>query len=425
MKKQSNIILITEDNSIEDLMSLRIIPLREMDSLKTVNFKQGFNQDFGRPDVIIIYWNNDASKENECIELIRHLRLKEKLKSTSIIMIIDEYDKEFIIKAYSEYIDDFIIKDSERGSVLLKIMWALKKSGLNKELNKERDFLKALGIVDLKTGFYVADYREKVFNHELNYTESDADNSIMMISASEEHKSNFNYEEVISSLKSSLRVSDVIFHGLNEKIFILFPYTPINTMGIIYKKLAANLTQPESLIAVATDIKGKSFSAIETSLLSNLAKAEFSEEGYLVIEEKPLDNEEGKDESWQEWMNENLGTPKNFKLFKKTYNKKLKTVITPTFYQLQKTYEDKLFEVKVEQVTGNTTSKFILKKENNESELQINYNGFSKINVNIIHNGFDSPENQNYEIDLSEITEEYITKLVEDFIKSFEGCYCK
>ena len=120
MKNRNNIILITDDNSIEDLMSLKIIPLREMDSLKTVSFKQGFNQDFGRPEVILIYWDNNPAKENECIELIRHLRSKEKLNSTSIIMIMNEFNKEFVIKAYSEYIDDFILKSSEKSSVLIK-----------------------------------------------------------------------------------------------------------------------------------------------------------------------------------------------------------------------------------------------------------------------------------------------------------------
>lgn len=422
---KNNIILITEDKSIEDLMSLRIIPLREMDSMLTVNYKQGFNQDFGRPDVIMIYWNNDQNKANECIDLIRCLRSQEKLKSTSIIMIMDAYDKEFVIKAYSECIDDFILKETERGSVLLKIMWALKKSGLNRELNKEKDFLKMLGIVDAKTGFYVADYREKVFNHELTYLSTDSVSSIMLLAASEDGKSKFNYSEVINSLKSLMRVSDVIFHGLNEKMFILLPNTPIETMGVIHKKLAGNLTNPDSLISASTDIKGKSFSVIETMLVSNLAKAEFSEEGFVIVDETPLGDDEVKDASWQDWMSENLGTQKNFKLFKKTYDKKLKTIIVPTFFQLQKTYESKLFEVKVEQVTGETTSKFTLEKDNNISELQINYNGFSKINVNIVHNGFDSPENQNFEIDLSEITEEYMTKLVEDFIKSFEDCYCK
>ena len=96
-------------------------------------------------------------------------------------------------------------------------------------------------------------------------------------------------------------------------------------------------------------------------------------------------------------------------------------MIAPTLFQLQKHYEEKIFETNVEYVSGETTSKFVLTKGSAQSELQINYNGFSKINVNIVHQGSKDLENRNFEIDLSQITEENVTKLVEDFVKSFKS----
>ena len=56
----------------------------------------------------------------------------------------------------------------------------------------------------------------------------------------------------------------------------------------------------------------------------------------------------------------------------------------------------------------------------NESELKITYPGFSKINIDIIHQGLDSPENKRISLDLTELDESKLTKIVEDFIKEFK-----
>jgi DNA-binding response OmpR family regulator len=290
MQKNSNIILISDDSTIEESMSLKLIPLRELDSLKTVSYKHGFNLELGSPEVILVYCQNTKEKQKECIDLIKHLRGQDSLNATSILLITDNFDKEFAIQAYSEFIDDYIIKDSEKGSILIKLMWALKKSSLNKELNKEKDFLTELGIVDAQTGFYMSDYREKIFNHELKYVETTTQNSILMVGASDSGQETFNYDELVMSIKASLRVSDVIFQAPDKKIYIMLPNTTLENIGVIFKKITANLTVPTSIIGVATDINGKSFELIETSLISNIGKANFSEEGYFIISDGGLDD---------------------------------------------------------------------------------------------------------------------------------------
>ena len=113
-------------------------------------------------------------------------------------------------------------------------------------------------------------------------------------------------------------------------------------------------------------------------------------------------------------------TQKNFKLFKQAFNKKLEKVITPVFFQMQKMYEEKLFKTKIDQYSNDTLSQFSLKTLDREGELKITYPGFSKINIDVIHKGLDSPENKRIRLDLTELDEERLTKILEDFILDFK-----
>lgn len=425
MEKQSNIILISDDNSVEELMSLRLVPLREMDSFESMSYKDAFEKNLWQPEVVLIYCTQDREKQSECIKLIRYLRNQKNLTSTSIVLVLDVFDKEFILTAYSENINDYMLRDSEKGATLVKLMWALKQSATVRDLIKTKSFLTDIAILDKNTGFYLSKYREKIFNHELKYLDLEKkQSSLLIIGASEDGKASYDYREIADITKAFLRTSDAIFQGLNEKIYILLPNTALNLVENVFVKIRSNIANLNSIVGAAAEVNGKNFSNLEAALLPALSRANSVESKFLAVNDIPNDDVNVEDESWQNWFKQNLGTPRNFKIFKAAYTKKLQNIITPTFFQLQKLYEDKFFEVDVKHIIGETTSKFILIKGDNESELQINYNGFSRIHVNIVNKGLDSPENQNYEIDLSQITEDNLTKLVEKFIKTFVEFYC-
>ena len=130
---------------------------------------------------------------------------------------------------------------------------------------------------------------------------------------------------------------------------------------------------------------------------------------------------DGKENSSEDWLDKINSSQKNFKLFKQAFNKKLDKVITPVFFQMQKLYEEKLFKTQIEQYSNSSLSSFSLKKPNNESELKITYPGFSKINIDIVHQGLDSPENKHLSLDLSELDEAKLTKILENFIQDFKN----
>ena len=411
-----NIILISDDKRVEEILKPKIILLREVDEFCTKSYS---DTDIGTPDVILIYCSEDKEQQERCLDLIRSLKTNPALYATSIILVVDIFNRGFMMNAYAENINDYLLVNSEKSSVLIKLMWAFRQNSLIKELKKRKEFLTDFGVVDKVSGFYSSKYREKIFNHELNYLNTNrAFNSIVLIGAGEKAKATFGYDELVSAVKTSVRASDIVFSGLNEKLYILLPDTPIDKACKLFRKIKLKLNF--EVIAAITDISGKSFDIIEKSLLANISKAECEKDKFIIVSDgSTLKNED--DGTWQDWFSHENKT--NFKIFKQSYKKKLEKVITPVFYQVQKRYEEKLFEIKIEQTIGESSSKFALIKDEHRSELEVNYNGFSKIHINIVHEGLDSPENQKFDISLPDITEDNITKILEDFIDTYTKFY--
>ena len=129
---------------------------------------------------------------------------------------------------------------------------------------------------------------------------------------------------------------------------------------------------------------------------------------------------EEKVKTLDDWLDDEEKSDKNFKLFKNAYNNKLEKVIAPVFFILLKTYEEKLFNTKIEQYSDELQSVFQLKHGARESRLKILYPGFAKIVIYITHEGLDTPENREITLHLNEVTQKGLAKIVEDFIKEFK-----
>ena len=112
--------------------------------------------------------------------------------------------------------------------------------------------------------------------------------------------------------------------------------------------------------------------------------------------------------------------PKNYKIFRQIFNKKMEKVIAPVFFRLQKAWEEKLFDTQIEQFTDNEQCVFHLKNKKQDSILRIVYPGFAKIVIYINHEGLDSPENKEIQLSLTKISQKELITIVEDLIKDFK-----
>lgn len=411
MSGESNIILITNNQSVIQILKPKLVLLREVDSLLTTNYDtalETLQKDL--PDTIIIHCGEE---KQECINLIKLIKNNKTVKNISILLVTDEYDRDFMLNAYDENITDFVTLKSDAAEILMRTIWSLEQNVLTNSFRKQYTLLKKLDVVDKETGFYTKEFCEKVFENEIQLNEKNRISGILMeISPKEEAKISLNAKNIALAIQASTRISDVIAHSVQNKFYILLTKTHLQGAQRVFEKIKQNLGE-DLIIASATHIFHKNFATIKNELLNGLIEAETSKKDFVVVEGEPEENQ-------GDWIEKMTSAQKNFKLFKQAFNKKLEKVITPVFFQVQKLYEDKLYKTQIEQYSNSASSLFLLKKEQNESELKITYPGFSKINIDINHKGLDTPENKRITLDISELDESRLTQILEEFIEEFK-----
>lgn len=413
MSTESNVILITNESSVAQALKPKLVLLREIDNISIASYADAFeNIKTHVPDTILLYCGQE---KNECLDLIKKIKADEIVKNTTILLIVDEYEQDFILSAYDEGISDYLTIKADDAEILMRTIWSLKKNSLVNAVKKQHDLLEQLNVIESKTGFYSTRYSETVLDNEFKaLAEKGIEAIIMAVAPNEEGKTKLNSTLIARVIKNSTRNSDVIAHGTANKFYILLPKTNLKGAFCVWDKIKKAIGEEYLLNAGVSGIENKSFEEIQTELLSALVKAETTKQDMVVVEEK-------NDAASGDWLDKINSSQKNFKLFKQAFNKKLEKVITPVFFQVQKLWEEKLFKTKIDQYSNSTLSSFTLKRLNKESELKITYPGFSKINIDIIHQGLDSPENKRISLDLTELDEARLTQILEEFINEFKA----
>lgn len=412
MAAENTIVLITNDNNVAQILKPQLILLRGIDTISVAKYSEAIeNIKESMPDTIILHCGDE---KDECIKLIKDIRSDKAIKNITILLIVNKYDQDLILNAYDEDITDFLTLKNDDAEILMRTIWCLKKNTLINTNKKQYDLLQELNVINPETGFYTSQYCEKVFNNEFKTIQKKKSDGILIsVSPSEESKTRLNAGQLASAIKNSTRNSDVVAHGPANKFYILLSQTSLKGAYCVWDKIKKAVGEEHSIIAGLSEVGCKRFEELKNELLKALIEAESTKTDLVVASQ-----EEKK--SSEDWLNKISTNQKNFKLFKQAFNKKLDKVIAPVFFQMQKMYEEKLYKTKIEQSSNSTISSFLLKSDKNESELKITYPGFSKINIDIIHQGLDSPENKRISLNLADFDESCLTKIIENFIKEFK-----
>ena len=412
MSAESNIILVTNHESVTNVLKKKLILLREIDNILTTSYADSI-QNIKKviPDIVLIYCSEN---KQECLDLIKIIKSDEEIKNISILLVVDDYEQDFILSAYDENIADYTTLKADDAEILMRTIWCLKKNMLVTTIAKQSRLLEKLGVIDSATGFYSSEYSDRIFENEfVALKKLKSEGILMLVSASEESKTRLSPIELAKAIHSSIRNSDVVVHGSANRFYILLSEIYMKGAFCVWDKIKQIIGSDYTLKAGVSVVGEKSFHDLKIELLNALIEAESTKQDLVIV------NEEEKSVS-DDWLDKINSTQKNFKLFKQAFTKKLDKVITPVFYQMQKLYEEKLFKTKIEQSSTSTVSMFVLRKANNISELKITYPGFSKINIDIIHQGLDSPENKRLSLDLGDLDESKLTKILENFIQEFK-----
>lgn len=413
MSESSNILLISNDEDVINTLKPKLILLRNVDAISSARYSDALiSIKKSVPEIVLIY---SANEHEDCLEVIQNIQADEKVKAIPILLVVDEYEQEFVLSAYDENITDYITLNMDDSEILIRVIASIKKGLLTNTVKKQLSLLKNLGIIDKQTELYASEYSDKIFENEFENLQSvNLSGVLMLISASEESKAVLSLPHLAQSIKNSVRSKDVVVHSSANRFYVLLEETDLKGAFCVWEKIKTNVGREYTINAGMSPINGKTFEPLKKELLNALVEAGATKQEVVIV------NEEEKNLS-EDWIEKINAPKKNFKLFKQAFNKKLNKVITPVFFQVQKLYEEKLFEIEIEQYSNEAQSSFILKKGDKISELKITYPGFAKINIDIIHQGLDSPENRHIGLDLSELNEKKLTDILEDFIKEFKS----
>lgn len=396
-------LLVCDDEKIGQDLETKLVLLRKNDKVLYSAFKNAINDVvINNPDVILVCEN---SAKEDIVNLIKTIKNN---TENPVILVPINNNQDFILSCFDAGINDFIPINTQDYEFVIRIINNIRFNLLKEKNAGYFQILEQLKVADEFTGLINYDYSKQFIE---NYIDNNmiTTGSLMIISPTNDGKINYETEKLVSSVKLSVRNSDLITLGKGINIYIFMPFTDMSGAVSVLNKIKENLDF--EICAGISDISGKNFDKFEKEALRSHA-----ESVALGTEFKLAENRQ--EETLDDWVKDK--SSKDFKIFKQMFNKKLEKVITPVFYRLQNVYEEKLIDTKIEQYVDENNCVFNLKNKKGNSSLTIIYPGFGKITILINHEGLDSPENREIKLPLSKITEQELVGIIEDFIKEYK-----
>ena len=404
---ENNILLISDDETVSKALQEKLLFLRKDDAVVLSDYKEALStQELTRAELIFVHESGSAQ---DTVELIKKLRVNNNL---CIILLVNSYNKGLILAAYDNGADDFAFASADDFELVIRAVNNIKHNSIKLAALRNNKLLEQLKVIDDLTGLYNYSHAEQVIENVIDDNLLDS-GVLIALAPSESAKSVFSVEKMAKAILASIRVDDVPTLGRGAKFYILLPKTDFNSAIVVLNKIKDNYDGNLDICAGISGIAHKSFSEMERDVLQALSDAVATNAEFVFAEEK-------NDDTLDEWLDDCSDQPKNYKIFRQIFNKKMEKVITPVFYRLQKTWEEKLFKTEIEQYTDGEQCVFHLKNEKQDSTLRIIYPGFAKIIIAQTHEGLDSPENKEIQLPLTKISQKELVVIVEDFIKDFK-----
>ena len=388
------ILLVSDDNDFAQKLDEKLVFLRKNDEIIISDYASALDL-IGECSVVLVHEN---STFEQTLSMIKDLRKK---KEISIILVANSNNENLILESADLGVDDFILANAENFEFVLRVVHNIEFSVLKQLSQGYIKLLKQVNVVDDYSGLFNFDNCQQILKEQKN-------GIFMAISPCDKMK--FSLDEVGSAIKFAIRKNDIAFIGRGSNFYLYLKDTDFEGAKNVFDKINTKI----KINAGVADISGKTLENFEKEAQDALIEAQKTEQKFVV--------HQTKENTLDEWLADTKSG--NYKLFRKLFNTKLEKVITPVFYRLQKSYEDKLKNTEIIQFTTDEQCVFELKNKNIKSSLRIIYPGFAKIIVTIKHEGFDSPENSEISLPLDKITQKELVEIVENFIKEYKETKC-
>jgi hypothetical protein len=411
MIDNNNILLITDSVEVAKTITKKLILLRNSDNIsvtQTNNYKKAIEKSLY--SIIILHETEDNDYTLKLISNIKSLK-----ENVEIILLLNNPNKEIILKAYDNGIYDFALVDSEDYELMIKTINCFKHK-MQKNINSRNEkFLYQLGVIDSKTGFYQYKYLKDIFIDFSNDLEIQ-NGYFIILTLDEAIKTKVSTNRLAIAIKNSVRGNDIVGVARGGKYYLILPNINLSGTKALIEKLQERMGKDCNIKAGLSKIGVNSFETLDKNAQDSLISAIQNDLMIVCLEENQILNEN--------WLsNEDIQSEKkNYKLFNVAFTNKMKNVIIPVFFRYQKLYETKLSNTKVSQYTNNVECVFCLKNDILQSELTIRYNGYAKFKIEITHSGLDSAENTKIEVPLSSLTDKFLSSLFKQLKNEYKQC---
>lgn len=409
----SSIVIICDDEILGKAIRVKLSSLREVDSIKIAPYKDAiFEIESNVPDVIIVFGD---FKDGGDFGIISNIKATAEYINAPILLVTEELSEDFIVNGFDAGVDDFVSIKNSDGEFLTRVISCMKKNELLREIDAKNILLSELNVLQKESGFYLKDYSKKVFESEIQSLQKYGKSAVLMIiSADINCKTQLTPAILGPIIKSCTRNRDKIGFYAEDKFFVLLSSTNSRGAIAVYERIKSALNEEYSISIGACEIDSLSFDEVEKNVVKSVNEALELGNTIVVYDSK----EAAEPMNWLD--NENVGQ-KNFKFFQAAFLKKLENVIAPVFYQMQKIWEERLFNTTIEQSSDENQSLFILKSGEYEGILKITYPGFAKINIDVSNNFENVLPKERLSLDLNELDDTKLSEILLSFIKEFQG----
>ncbi len=380
----NKIILVSEDLNFFEYF-IQKLRLRKSDEIFRFSFEK-LVSNFHLVNTSVIILNADNNFENS-LEILKLIN-----EAPCIIFSLNEIQTKKN-KFLKNGAIDFITPFNTEEEINQKLNIALKISSYLDKKEHYRKFLIKGGIISENNEVYL-DYKS-IIESELERINSNSIPAVLVaISPNEKTKFLLQANQIETVILNQVRKNDILMNYAANKYFLLLFNINIETAQKLWENIKKQI--PENIYAGFANALYKKRENLISEVLNNLHETINNSKNSLT-----------QDENFSDLNN-------NFKNFRQNYEKKIKNIIIPVFYQIQQKYNKKLWDINLTEEATKDTYLLNVKSKYNRGVLRITIPGFSIINIDIEYYG-KSLKNKR----ISYAPEEFESGVLEDIIEQF------
>lgn len=409
---QSNYILVISNNEeIGATISDKIKLLRECDVIKVVSYIEAISElNTKQPSVILLYCANYDS-----VNIVKEIRKLKSLDKVPVIFITDTFVEDLLLYAFDNGIDDFFFLSDPDSIILTRIFLTIQKAVLYKQIENDKDILKAANIIDKETGLYTKEHVSSIYTKLFNRCcDENVENAVFMclkLAFSDTQKGRF--KKTAKKIKSLLRGNDEAAFAKNHLLYIILYNAGLKGAQVVFSRIKNSLENIASCYAASSEINAE-FEKLEHVLLNTLNQQVNDKEDFNYIKNINILNKD----STSEEKTEILPSANS----RKNYFDSLDEIIAPVFYRIQTSASSILPEADIKFDVSENESVFSIRQNEMITDVVITFPSFVKLVIDIKHkekNGTPLVRRLTYTIE--EFSEEKLSSILNDVVKEFSA----